>query len=107
MSASIDKSKLNQLVLRFEVGVIIEKDNSGFIAYCPVLKGLIAEGETEKEVKNNFANSFISYINSAIKHRDPLPICSAFKVTTTDIKPVIENIDVPIDIYNCNILATV
>ena len=106
MSASIDKSKLNQLVLRFEVGVIIEKDDSGFIAYCPVLKGLIAEGETEKEVKNNFANSFISYINSAIKHRDPLPICSAFKVTS-NIKPVIENIDVPIDINNYNILAIV
>ncbi|MCL4377606.1 MAG: hypothetical protein M1409_04375 [Actinobacteria bacterium] len=105
MSASIDKSKLQPLILRFEVGVIIEKDNIGYIAYCPALKGLVAEGETEEEVKNNFTNSFISYINSAIKHKDPLPICSAFKVTT-GVKPVIENIDVPIDIYNHNILAT-
>ena len=103
MSASIDKSKLQQLVLRFEVGVIIEKDELGYIAYCPVLKGLIAEGDTEEEVKNNFTNTFISYINSAIKHRDPLPMCSAFKVTT-NVKPVFENIDVPIDAYNCNTL---
>jgi len=79
MSASIDKKSFAPLTIKFEVGVVIEKDETGFIAYCPVLKGLVAEGETEKEVKKNFSESFISYINSALKHGDPLPICSTFK----------------------------
>lgn len=99
MSALIDKSKYRPFVLRFEVGVVIEKDDVGFIAYCPALKGLITEGETEKEVKKNFEDAFISYMKSVIKHRDPLPICSTFKVST-EIEPIIENIDVPIDFSN-------
>ena len=103
MSASIDKSKLQPFIINFEVGIIIEKDNMGYIAYCPALKGLIVEGQSEKEVKQNFEDAFISYINSALKHRDPLPICSTFKVST-EIEPLIENIEVSIDISNSNSL---
>ena len=103
MSDSVDKSKLRPFVIKFEVGVIIEKDNMGYIAYCPALKGLIVEGQSEKEVKKNFENAFISYINSALKHRDPLPICSIFKIST-EIEPIIENIEIPVDISNCNSL---
>ncbi len=100
MSASV--SKTTPLVIRFKVGIVIEKDSIGYIAYCPALKGLAVEGDTKEEVKKNFANAFISYINSALKHGDPLPICSTFKVSSA-VAPIIENIDVPIN-FNCSSL---
>ncbi len=95
--------KFEPLSIKFEVGVVIEKDEFGYVAYCPALKGLAVEGKTEVEVKKNFANAFISYINSALKHNDPLPICSFFKICK-GVKPVIESIDVPID-FNTNLLV--
>ena len=104
MPASIDKKCIAPSFIKFEVGVIIEKDDTGFIAYCPVLKGLVVEGNTEKEVKKNFECAFISYINSALKHGDPLPICSSFKVSA-GVKPIMEKIEVPIE-FNCNSLIT-
>lgn len=105
MSASVNNPKIRPFSIRFEVGVVIEKDELGYIAYCPALKGLTVEGESKKEVKKNFADAFISYINSVLKHNDPLPICSTFKVSK-ELKPIIENIDVPIDIINYNSLVS-
>ena len=102
MSASVVKTSSSPFVIKFEVGLVVEKDDNGYIAYCPALKGLAAEGSTEKEVKKNFVNAFISYINSALKHGDPLPICSIFKLSA-EVKPVMENIEVPIE-FNLNSL---
>lgn len=104
MTALLTKPKTNAMTINFEVHLIVEKDKHGFLAYCPGLKGLAVEGETEKEVLDNFCSAFISYMQSVLKHKDPLPICSTFKVKSS-IKPIIENIEVPID-FNCNKFAT-
>lgn len=107
MSELLTKPKSHVATLKFEVHIIVEKDEYGYIAYCPGLKGLAVEGDTEKEVLGNFCKAFISYMQSILKHKDPLPICSTFKVKST-VKPIIENIEVPILIdSNCNIYASV
>lgn len=61
--------------ITFSVPIGIEKDNGEFHAFCPLLKGLHTRGKTIEEVKENAGNAIISYINSLIRHGDPIPLC--------------------------------
>ena len=81
---------------KFEVYIIIEKDEHGYIAYCPTLNGLVVEADTKEEVIKNFHKGFISYMQSILKHNDPIPTGSTFKVKK-DMEPIIENIEVPLN----------
>ena len=56
--------------------VLIEKDGDVFYAYSPTLPGLHVEGETEEQVKATVEDAAIAYLESLIKHDDPLPIGS-------------------------------
>ena len=98
-----NKSKLT--TIKIKIPVFIEKDENGFIAYCPELKGLMADGDTEKEVLDNFANAAVAYIKSLMKHNDPLPVCSATHVEDISTKPTIREIEIPLPVIldnRCN-----
>lgn len=58
----------------YRVQVIIESDGPGFHAYCPALEGLHTYGETEKEALKNAKDAISAYLQSLIKHNDPIPI---------------------------------
>lgn len=59
--------------INLSVPISIEKDNDEFHAYCPVLKGLHTRGETEEETMDNAKDAVIAYLNSLIRHGDPIP----------------------------------
>jgi len=58
----------------FQIGVFVEPDDDGFHAYCPALKGLHTYGSTEKEAFENAKYAAIAYLESSIKHNDPIPV---------------------------------
>lgn len=60
--------------ISFLVRIKIEKDNGEFHVFCPALKGLHTSGKTLKEAKENVTNAIVAYINSLIKHREPIPL---------------------------------
>ncbi|MHB1294388.1 MAG: type II toxin-antitoxin system HicB family antitoxin [Anaerolineae bacterium] len=60
--------------LSFKVCVVVEPDGEGFHAYCPALKGLHVSGDTPAEAVRNAADAACAYIESLIKHNDPLPV---------------------------------
>lgn len=62
--------------MRFELDIIIEPDGDGFHAYSPSLPGLHTCGQTEEEAIENAKNAALAYIESMIKHGEPLPIGS-------------------------------
>lgn len=39
--------------LKFRIRIIVEKDENGFYAYCPELKGLLVGGSTKAEIHQN------------------------------------------------------
>ena len=98
-----NKTKLKVLSIKYEITVSVEKDGDFFIAYCPGLDGLMVEGDTEKEVLEEFTYAFISYIQSAIKHGDDIPDCSTFKTSRT-VKHYKEEIEVPLNIHRGSLL---
>jgi predicted RNase H-like HicB family nuclease len=66
------KSKVSFLI---QVEICIEKDDDGYYAFCPSLKGVHTCGNTEKEALENAKNAIAAYIVSLIKHKEPLPFC--------------------------------
>ena len=61
-------------IIEFRIEVVIEPDDSGFHAYCPALKGLHTCGDTEEEALRNARDAATTYLQSLIKHGDPIPV---------------------------------
>ena len=60
--------------LEFRVNIAVEPDGETFHAYCPALKGLHASGNTEKEAVENAGKAVGVYLESLIRHKDPIPV---------------------------------
>lgn len=54
--------------IRNNITVIIESaEEGGYFAYCPALKGCVAQGETIEETKRNMEGSLRLYISELVK----------------------------------------
>jgi predicted RNase H-like HicB family nuclease len=60
--------------IEFKIDIIVEPDDGGFHAYCPALKGLHTAGDTKEEALQNAKDAAIAYLESLIKHNDPIPV---------------------------------
>lgn len=60
--------------ITFIVDVCVENDEDKFHAYCPALKGVHIDGDTEEEAVKNVKIAISLYIQSLIKHGDPIPL---------------------------------
>ena len=65
---------MSKVSLDFLVTVVIEPDENGFHAYCPALRGLHVSGSTKREAVSNANKAVCAYIESLIKHKDPIPV---------------------------------
>lgn len=54
--------------------IIVEPDGNEYHAYCPALKGLHTCGLTKEEALKHAENAAIAYIESLLKHGEPLPV---------------------------------
>lgn len=61
----------NEVVLGFDVEIVVERDDGESHAYCPALKGLHVDGTTEEEAVRNAADAALLYMESLIKHNEP------------------------------------
>jgi predicted RNase H-like HicB family nuclease len=65
--------------IEFNIQVVVEPDEEGFHAYCPALKGLHVDGSTESEALRNAREAATAYLESLIKHHDPVPLAVAVR----------------------------
>ena len=68
------RSNEQQVIIHFAIDVIVEPDEDEFHAFCPALKGLHVGGRTEEEAARNAADAAIAYLESLMKHGEPIPI---------------------------------
>ena len=59
---------------KVNIDIVVEPDEDGFHAYCPALKGLHTCGDTEEEAVRNAAAAAMAYLQSLLKHGDPIPV---------------------------------
>jgi len=54
--------------------VIVEKGReSGYVVYCPALKGCVSQGETREEALKNIKEAIEVYIEALVEDRLPVP----------------------------------
>ena len=61
-------------VIKIQVKIVVDRDGNSFHAYCPDLKGLHACGETEEQALSHAVEGVQLYLESLIKHNDPIPV---------------------------------
>ncbi|OGO19554.1 MAG: hypothetical protein A2Z15_04320 [Chloroflexi bacterium RBG_16_50_11] len=74
--------------IEFKIDIIVKPDEGGFHAYCPALKGLHVGGDTKEEALQNARDAATAYLESLIKHGDPIPL----RVVRRESKSVSSNI---------------
>ena len=60
--------------LSLTITVVVEEDGSGYHAYCPALEGVHVYGDTCEEALENSKDAVVAYLDSLVKHNDPLPV---------------------------------
>jgi antitoxin HicB len=53
--------------------VILEPDEDGFAVWVPALPGCVSQGDTREEALANIREAIQAYVESALRHGDPLP----------------------------------
>lgn len=61
-------------MIKLRIRILVEADDDGFHAYCPELKGIHVQGASEAEAVENAKMAADLYIQSLIKHDDPIPL---------------------------------
>jgi predicted RNase H-like HicB family nuclease len=60
--------------IEFTFTIVVEPDGRAFHAYCPALEGLHTDGDTQEEACRNAGDAAIAYIESLVKHHEPIPV---------------------------------
>ena len=88
-------------MLKVSIAVEVEKDGDLFYAHCPGLKGLHVDGATEEEAVQNAVEAASLYVDSILRHNDPLPIGTYFSAEEHLVRPsakrrsLSRNVEVP------------
>lgn len=61
-------------VFKVQVLVIVEPDDGSYHAYCPDLKGIHVDGNTEEEALEICTEAINCYLQVMMKHGDPIPV---------------------------------
>jgi predicted RNase H-like HicB family nuclease len=63
-----------EVTITIQVSIFVEPDEGGFHAFNPAFKGLHVDGPTEDDAINNFLAVLPAYVQSLVKHGEPLPV---------------------------------
>jgi predicted RNase H-like HicB family nuclease len=62
------------LKVTVQVTVFVEPDEGGFHAFNPAFKGLHTDGATEEDAVLSFVKAVPAYVQSLVRHGDPVPV---------------------------------
>jgi len=71
---------------RFLLPVVIEKDENGYFAFCPVLQGCYTQGDTYEEALTNIRDVVQLHIEDRLASGEPIPISEMISLTTLEIQ---------------------
>ncbi len=70
----------------FEFPVIIEKDDEGYFASCPILQGCYTQGETYEEVLESLRDAMRLHIRDRIEAKEEIPSVQNIALTTLKVR---------------------
>ena len=72
--------------MNYKVNKIIEKDDSGYYAYCPELKGCQSQGDTFDEAVSNIREAIELYLETLPDEERNVLLSKEIFTTTLEIK---------------------
>ena len=70
--------------MAYKVGVVIEKDEYGYYAFCPELEGCQSQGDTFEEVSHNIKEAIELYLETIPKEERKQ--CLSHEIYTTSVE---------------------
>ncbi len=70
--------------MTYKVGVVIEKDDEGYYAYCPELEGCQTQGDTLEEVLANIREAVALYLETLPE--DERSSCLSREILTSSLE---------------------
>jgi predicted RNase H-like HicB family nuclease len=70
---------------RFTLPVIIEKDKDGYFAFCPDLQGCYTQGDSYEEVLSNIEDAIRLHIEDRLENGESIPISEMVSLTTLEV----------------------
>lgn len=69
----------------YNLPIIIEKDEDGYIAYCPELQGCYTQGETYEEALANIKDAIALHIQDRIESGEPVSRPEVLNIATVEV----------------------
>lgn len=70
----------------YQITVIIEKDEDGYYAYCPQLKGCQTQGDSIEEIKSNIQEAVELYISTLSDAEKKLLLTKEIEMMNLEVK---------------------
>lgn len=71
--------------MSYKVSVVIEKDDSGYYAYCPELEGCHTQGDTIEETMDNIKEAIELYLETLSQEERALYLSKEILTTSLEV----------------------
>ncbi len=69
----------------YNLPVIIQKDESGYFAYCPELQGCYTQGETYEEALTNLKDAVVLHVQDRLENGESIPKPEILNIATLEV----------------------
>lgn len=70
---------------KYRLACVIEKDDDGYIAYCPQLQGCYVQGDSYEEAVANLHDAMELHIKDRIMQKEPIPSSDLINLTSIEV----------------------
>ena len=72
--------------MSYKLSIVIEKDEHGYYAYCPVLEGCQTQGDSLEEVKANIQEAVELYLETLSDEEKKAVLSKEISTTTLEVQ---------------------
>ncbi len=70
----------------YRFGVVIEKDEDGYFAFCPELQGCYSQGKSFEEALDNIRDAIQLHVQDRLDSGEEIPQAEAVTLTSTEVR---------------------
>ena len=70
---------------KYNISVVIEKDDYGYYAFCPELEGCFTQAKTYKEVMENIHDAAILHIEDRIEDNEHVLVINEISLASVEV----------------------
>jgi predicted RNase H-like HicB family nuclease len=71
---------------QYKIGVVIEKDENGYYAYCPQLEGCQSQGDSLEEIKTNIQEAIELYLSTLTQEEKESLLMKEISLINMEVK---------------------